>query len=93
MTQAPELDALPLLEKIIAANSPVSLAILVFAAVIWIVGGNLLISYHFRRVGNKRPGLFSFPFKNFNCFEWVALLVLLLTVFASFFIALSINEK
>lgn len=93
MTQTSELDALPLLEKIIAANSPVSLAILVFAAVIWIAGGNLLIRYHFRRVGNKRPGLFSFPFKNFNRFEWVTLLVLFLTVFASFFIALSINEK
>lgn len=92
MAQTSELDVLPLLEKIITANSPVSLAILVFAAVIWIAGGNLLISYHFRRVGNKRPSLF-FPFKNFNRFEWAALLMLLLTVFASFFIALSINEK
>nr|WP_312510292.1 hypothetical protein [Pseudomonas luteola] len=92
MAQTSELDVLPLLEKIISANSPVSLAILVFAAVIWIAGGNLLINYHFRRVGNKRPGLF-FPFKNFNRFEWAALLMLLLTVFASFLIALSINEK
>ncbi|WP_288658690.1 MULTISPECIES: hypothetical protein [Pseudomonas] len=91
MAQTSELDVLPLLEKIITANSPVSLAILVFAAVIWIAGGNLLISYHFRRVGNKRPRLF--PFNNFNRFEWAALLVLLLTVFASFLIALSINEK
>ena len=91
MTQSPELDVLTLLEKIIAANSPVSLAILILGLVIWIAGGNLLFSYHSRRVGNNSS--FSIPFKNFNRTEWIIFLGLLLTGFASIFVALLINEK
>jgi hypothetical protein len=49
-----------------------------FAAT-WLVGGNILIAFHFRRIGKPwYSGLipFSWPFRNFNKREWVILGVL-----------------
>ena len=49
------------------------------AACTWIVGGNLLTIYHNRRVGIPwyhsitKP---SWPFKNFNKYEWLILTML-----------------
>ena len=93
MTQTAEIDALQLLEKIIAANSPLSIAILLFSTIFWIAGMNLLIGYHHRRVGDIRHKLFSFPFNNFNRSEWVVFLCMLTIFFASTFTALSVNVK
>jgi hypothetical protein len=49
-----------------------------FAAT-WLIGGNILIVFHHRRLGKPwwsgfRP--FAFPFKNFNGSEWLALMAL-----------------
>lgn len=34
----------------------------------WIIGGNILLAYHFNRIG-KRWNPFSWPFDNFNSLE------------------------
>ena len=43
-----------------------------FAAT-WLIGGNILVAYHYKRVGKHwasgfKP--FAFPFKDFNATEW-----------------------
>ena len=45
----------------------------------WLIGGNLLVAMHYRRIGKPwwsgfRP--FSCPFGNFNLFEWLSLIIL-----------------
>jgi hypothetical protein len=54
------------------------------AAMTWLVGGNILVASHYRRLGKSpwsgfRP--FAFPFKNFNAKEWAILAVLLVSAF------------
>jgi hypothetical protein len=49
------------------------------AAGIWLVGGNILVAFHYRRIGKSvwsgfKP--FAFPFKNFNAAEWLILAAL-----------------
>ena len=39
----------------------------------WLIGGNILVAYHYKRVGKHwasgfKP--FAFPFKDFNATEW-----------------------
>jgi hypothetical protein len=51
------------------------------AGATWLIGGNLLVMSHYRRIGESpwsgfRP--FSFPFLKFNFKEWCILAVLLL---------------
>ena len=55
----------------------------------WLIGGNILIAMHYKRVGKHwasgfKP--FAFPFKNFNAKEWF-LLFLLAVVAMSFGVA------
>jgi hypothetical protein len=43
-----------------------------FAAT-WLIGGNILVAFHYKRVGKHwASGLkpFAFPFKDFNAAEW-----------------------
>ncbi len=59
--------------------SPLQLASLGLGFATWLVGGNLLVAFHYRRMGKPmwsgfRP--FAFPFKDFNTKEWLALLAL-----------------
>jgi hypothetical protein len=46
---------------------------------LWLVGGNVLVGYHYKRRGMPvesgfRP--FAFPFKDFNAREWALLAML-----------------
>ncbi|MFC5525004.1 hypothetical protein ACFPPA_04550 [Rhodanobacter ginsengisoli] len=46
----------------------------------WLIGGNILVATHYRRVGKPwwsgfKP--FAFPFNDFNAREWLVLLGLL----------------
>ena len=56
--------------------------LLLGAAVTWLIGGNVLVALHYKRVGKPwwsgfRP--FAFPFKDFNATEWLILLLLAAT--------------
>jgi hypothetical protein len=52
--------------------------ICLFAAT-WLIGGNVVVARHYRRMGKSvwsgfKP--FAFPFRNFNASEWLSLLAL-----------------
>lgn len=66
--------------EIFGAMPRLQLAFLALAAVTWLVGANVLVAFHYRRLGKPawsgfRP--FAFPFKNFNAREWLILVVLM----------------
>lgn len=56
------------------ANSPTTLILIGLSAVTWLVGANVLVAMHYRRVGKSiwsgfKP--FAYPFKDFNRLEWL----------------------
>ena len=73
-----ELDVFELLRKIWEANSSTTLIFLGLAMATWLIGGNILVVLHYRRVGKPAWSVFfSPPFKDFNTKEWTWLAVLL----------------
>jgi len=78
----------------LAQFSTPQLVLLGLAAATWLVGGNILIAFHYRRLGKSgwsgfHP--FAFPFKDFNAREWLILLVLAALTFAFGITAMSMN--
>jgi hypothetical protein len=79
------------------ANMPgMQLFFLALFAATWLIGGNIVVALHYRRLGKSvwsgfKP--FAFPFKNFNALEWFSLLVLAIVSFAFGAIALSLNPR
>ena len=62
------------------------------AAVTWLIGGNILVATHYKRIGKPwfsgfRP--FAFPFGNFNLKEWLILFGLAVLTFAFGIIGIS----
>ena len=75
---------------------PLQLLFLGLSAATWLIGGNIVIARHYRRMGRSgwpafRP--FAFPFKDFNTREWFALLTLGALAFVFLAIALALNPK
>ena len=72
------------------------LAFLVVAVVTWLGGGNILVAYHYKRVG-KSPWsgfkAFSFPFRHFNAKEWLILAGLAVLTFTFLALAASVNPR
>jgi tryptophan-rich sensory protein len=65
--------------KIIENNSSTTLVLIGVSACVWLIGGNLLVARHYRRVGKPAwTGLipFAFPFKDFDAREWLTLFAL-----------------
>jgi hypothetical protein len=61
------------------ANNPTALVLIGLAAVFWVVGGNILIAFHYRRRGVSWWGRLkpsNFAFVHFNGREWLILLIL-----------------
>jgi hypothetical protein len=58
---------------------------LALAAITWLIGSNVLVSYHYKRLGKSWASGFKpfvFPFTKFNAKEWLILFILfLLTAF------------
>lgn len=79
------------------ANTPgVRLLFLGLFAATWLIGGNIVVARHYRRMGKSpwsgfRP--FAFPFKDFNAREWLSLLALALIAFTFGAIATSLNPE
>lgn len=68
----------------------------IIAILIWLIGGNLLVASHYRRVGQPvAAGLMSlkFPFFSFNGREWFLLIILLLVTFGVAMLASVIGES
>ena len=87
---------LAFLPKVVVNNSAVTLVLIVLAACTWLIGGNLLIARHYRRVG-KSPWSgftpFAFPLFAFNAREWGILFLLLVLTFAFALTALLMNAS
>ena len=84
-------DALSFLDKVFQANSAETLLLVGLGIAVWIVGGNLLVASHYRRVGKStwsglRP--FAFPFRHFNSREWLTFVALAITSLVLFGFAL-----
>ena len=71
--------------ELLSHLAPVQLVFLALFAATWLIGANIVVAFHYRRLGKPwwygfRP--FVFPFKEFNAKEWsmlAALAVLALT--------------
>lgn len=66
------------------------------AAITWLGGANVLVAFHYRRLGKSawsgfRP--FAFPWKDFNAIEWLVLLALAALTLALMAIATSLNPS
>ena len=91
MDKPVQADAIGLLEKILDVNSAETLVLLGLGMAIWLIGGNLVVAWHYRRAGKSAwSGLkpFAFPFKDFNSREWMVLAVLAVTSLVLFGFAL-----
>ena len=79
------------------ANMPgLQLLFLSLFAATWLIGGNVVVARHYRRMGKlawsgMKP--FAFPWKNFNTREWLSLLVLAIASVTFLAIAVSFNPK
>ena len=65
-------------------------------AITWLIGGNILVALHYRRMGKSVwSGFksFAFPWKDFNAKEWLVLLALAVVTFIFGAIALSLNPQ
>jgi hypothetical protein len=68
----------------------------VYEAATWLIGGNILVACHYRRMGEPwwsgfKP--FTFPLKDFNAQEWLTLLALAILSLTFGMIAISLNTK
>ncbi len=71
---------------------PLQLLFLCLFAATWLIGGNVLVAFHYRRLGKPWwSGLkpFAFPLRHFNKQEWLVLLALFITAFTFGVIALA----
>ena len=82
--------------RIFSAMPGLQLLFLVLAAVTWLGGGNILVAYHYKRVGKPawsgfKP--FAFPFRRFNAKEWLILAGLAAITFTFAGLAMSLNPR
>jgi len=80
-----------MLEKIFQANSTETLLLAGLGMVVWLVGANLLMAWHYRRMGKSAWSVlnpFTMPFKDLNALEWMALITLGITALALIGLAL-----
>ena len=82
MDKAAYEDVTGFFEKVWHANSAETLILVGLGMAVWLIGGNVLIAWHYRRMGKSAwSGLkpFAFPFKDFNFREWAILAALAMT--------------
>jgi hypothetical protein len=81
----------------IFANMPgLQILFLGLFAATWLIGGNIVVARHYRRMGKSgwsgfNP--FAFPWKDFNAREWLSLLALAIVSLTFCAIAVSLNPK
>ena len=82
--------------ELLLAMPGLQVVLVALAAITWLIGGNVLVAFHYRRLGRSvwsgfRP--FAFPFKDFNAREWLILALLLVLSITFIGIAMSINPR
>ena len=88
-------SARELFEMVASMPRPQLLFLGLFTAT-WLIGGNILVALHYRRMGKSawlgfRP--FAFPWKDFNAREWLTLLLLAVVSLIFVAIAISLNPR
>jgi hypothetical protein len=79
------------------ANLPgLQLFFLALFAATWLLGANILVARHYRRMGKSawsgfKP--FAFPWKDFNAKEWLTLLALAVVSLTFLAMAISLNPR
>ena len=69
MDNPQHLDPMTFFQKVIENNSAATLVLIMLGAGVWLIGGNVFVTCHYRRLGKPAwSGLkpFAFPFKDFN---------------------------
>jgi hypothetical protein len=87
----PKLDLGDFFHKVIHNNPPSTLILSALAMAVWLIGANLLVMSHYRRLGKSRWHAFlpfAFPFAKFNLKEWCILALLAIVFFSLAFAAL-----
>jgi len=87
----PTLDFGDFFHKVIHNNPPSTLILMALAMAVWLIGGNLLVMSHYKRIGKSRwSGFrpFAFPWTKFNLKEWCILAFLAIMFFVLTFAAL-----
>jgi hypothetical protein len=87
-----ELDVFTVWQKIIQNNPAATLILLALVAVVWLIGGNVLVASHYRRLGKSPWSGFkplAFPFRHFNSREWLILVAL--AIFSLGLVALALE--
>jgi hypothetical protein len=87
----PKPDLGDFFHKVIHNNPPSTLILMALAMAVWLIGGNLLIMSHYKRIGESpwsgfRP--FAFPWTKFNLKEWCILALLAIALFSLIFAAI-----
>lgn len=82
--------------RIFSAMPGLQLLFLALAAVTWLGGANILVAYHYKRVGKPawsgfKP--FAFPFRHFNAKEWLILAGLAALVLTLGGFSISLNPR
>jgi len=88
-----EIDLSDFFRKVIHNNPPSMLILVGLGMATWMIGGNLLVMSHYRRMGKSRwAGFmpFAFPFFKFNLKEWCVLALLFIVAMSLCSAALSI---
>jgi hypothetical protein len=95
MTEVSGVELTDFLRKVLTNNSPATLLLIILANATWLVGGNLLVAKHYRRLG-KSPWAgfkpFAFPFAKFNAREWGILAILVVMTFTLFILAMFVDH-
>jgi len=73
-----------------------SIALIVLAFAVWLIGGNVLLAFHYRRRGlpmwsGFKP--FAFPVAHFVWFEWISLVLLAVGALAFLAIGIGVQES
>jgi hypothetical protein len=82
--------------RVVEANSPITLMLVSLGAVTLLVGGNVLVAMHYRRVGKSiwsgfKP--FAFPFKDFNRWEWLWFGLLAVVALTLMGLGIELNQR
>ena len=95
MQNPADVDWMALIHKVVA-NYSTATVILVATGLGWLIGVNILVALHYRRLGRPpwsgfRP--FAFPFKDFNAFEWICLIALIAACMSIMSFGISLNAR
>ena len=82
--------------EVFANMPPIQLLFLALSAATWLIGGNIVIARHYRRMGKSSGSgfrSFAFSWKDFEAQEWLVLAGLAVVSLTFCAIAVSLNSR